>query len=98
MSRKTLFIFAATVDCRNRRWPGPWVQVAALARIEGAQDNVTVGTLERLVVALDGQFCVSIMPAEFPSPQASPWWEMQGIQANPTSGWTIKGAGCNKHR
>ena len=48
---------------------------SAIARIESAQENITLDTLQRLVVALDGRFYVSIVPQEYPAKQELPWWE-----------------------
>jgi transcriptional regulator with XRE-family HTH domain len=48
---------------------------SAIARMENAQENMTLDTLQRLTVALRGVFRVSITPQEFPAGQASPWWE-----------------------
>lgn len=48
----------------------------AVARIETAQENITLSTLERLVSALRGRFHVSIAPAELCVNQpCRPWWE-----------------------
>lgn len=47
---------------------------SAVARIESAQEDITLDTLQRLVVALKGRFLVSIAPEEF-APPCRPWWE-----------------------
>jgi transcriptional regulator with XRE-family HTH domain len=48
---------------------------SAIARIESGQENITMDTLERLVMGLDGRFWVSIHPPEYAPPQVWPWWE-----------------------
>jgi transcriptional regulator with XRE-family HTH domain len=60
---------------------------SAVARIESAQENITVDTLQRLIVALNGRFHVSIQPQEYPEqPQKRPWWE---VARRVESGWTV---------
>jgi transcriptional regulator with XRE-family HTH domain len=58
---------------------------SAIARIESAQENITLDTLQRLVIALKGQFHISISPQEYSLQQQLPWWELA------TSGhpWTV---------
>lgn len=46
-----------------------------IARIEGADENVTLKTLMRLADALHGRLRLSIEPAECSFPQLPPWWE-----------------------
>lgn len=58
----------------------------AIARIEGGDENPTLDTVERMVVALNGRFQVAIPPAELSTSRKSVWWE-QG------SGWTFAGFG-----
>jgi hypothetical protein len=55
----------------------------AIARIETAQENITLETLRRLVVALKGRFHVSMPPAECASGPIRPWWEID------RSPWTV---------
>ena len=59
----------------------------AVARIESAQENITLDTLERLVKALKGRFYVSIAPEELAVRRPSPWWELIEAQANP---WALR--------
>jgi transcriptional regulator with XRE-family HTH domain len=49
---------------------------SAIARIESAQENITLDTLQRLIAALGGQFHVAISPAECSLQQKHPWWEV----------------------
>lgn len=58
---------------------------SAIARIESAQENITLDTLERIVVALDGSFFVSIPPHKLALRHSPPWWE---FDAN-GSGWFV---------
>ncbi|HET7024254.1 MAG TPA: helix-turn-helix transcriptional regulator [Gemmatimonadales bacterium] len=46
-----------------------------IARIEGATENVTVGTMERLAAALSGRLRFGIEPSELEIPQTPSWWE-----------------------
>lgn len=48
---------------------------SALARIESAQENITLDTLSRLVGALRGRCYLSIQPSELASLPKRPWWE-----------------------
>jgi transcriptional regulator with XRE-family HTH domain len=48
---------------------------SAVARIESGQENITLDTLQRLVMGLDGRFYVSIHPPECSPLQTVPWWE-----------------------
>ena len=47
---------------------------AKVARIEGGRENVTLRTLEKAVVALEGRLSLSIAPAELELPKAPSWW------------------------
>jgi transcriptional regulator with XRE-family HTH domain len=47
---------------------------AKVARIEGGRENVTLRTLEKAVVALEGRLSLSISPAELELPKAQSWW------------------------
>ena len=47
---------------------------AKVARIEGGRENVTLRTLERAVVALEGRLSLSVSPAELGLPRAPSWW------------------------
>jgi transcriptional regulator with XRE-family HTH domain len=60
---------------------------SAIARIESAQENITLDTLERLTVALKGRFQVSIFPQEYKTPERRPWWDLIGARRNKP--WTV---------
>ena len=47
---------------------------AKVARIEGGRENVTLKTLEKAVVALEGRLSLSVSPAELEWPKAPSWW------------------------
>jgi transcriptional regulator with XRE-family HTH domain len=49
---------------------------AKVARIEGGRENVTLRTLEKAVVALEGRLSLSIAPAELHFPRLPTWWSM----------------------
>lgn len=49
---------------------------SAIARMESARENMTLDTVERFVVALDGRFHVSIPPSEHSPQPKRPWWEL----------------------
>jgi transcriptional regulator with XRE-family HTH domain len=65
---------------------------SAIARIESAQENITLDTLQRLIVALDGRFYVSIVPQEYPARLEVPWWE----SAQFPSTWNVVGLVSNR--
>jgi transcriptional regulator with XRE-family HTH domain len=48
---------------------------SAIARIESAQENITLDTLQRLVGALEGRFEVTIYPQEDAVKLTHPWWK-----------------------
>src|SRR5688572_2342298 len=48
---------------------------SAVARIESGQENITLDTLQRHIVALDGRFYISIHPQAYRLRPPSPWWE-----------------------
>ena len=54
---------------------------SALARIESAQENITLSTLQHLVIALKGRFQVSIAPAEMSFQRSKAWWEVYDAKA-----------------
>ena len=54
---------------------------AKVARIEGARENITLRTLEKAVVALEGRLSLSISPAEIELPKA-PSWRSEGDEAH----------------
>src|SRR5262245_19703474 len=49
---------------------------SAIARIESGEENITVGTLRKLIVALRGRFHIWIAPEELPLPRLPGWWDM----------------------
>lgn len=57
---------------------------AAIARVEGACENVTLRTLEKIVTALEGRLQLSISPAEVHLPTLPNWWDLiaHGIDAD----------------
>jgi transcriptional regulator with XRE-family HTH domain len=57
---------------------------SAVARIESGQENITLDTLQRLVVSLKGRFHVSIAPQEYLGHPQPLWWE--AIESAP---WSI---------
>lgn len=59
---------------------------SAIARIETGQENITLDTLRRLVVALKGRFYVSIPPQECAREQMRSWWEVNESAVNP---WNV---------
>ena len=59
---------------------------SAIARIESGQENITLGTLERYVKALNGRFHVSIPPQERAPKKVHQWWAVSGPSA---SGWEL---------
>ncbi|MBK5295325.1 MAG: helix-turn-helix transcriptional regulator [Acidobacteriia bacterium] len=58
---------------------------SAVARIESAQENITMDTLRRFVVALKGRFHVSIPPQECVTGSMRSWWEM----GEPSTSWHL---------
>lgn len=61
---------------------------AAIARIESGDENITLDTLKRLVVALNGRVFLSIPPEEHAPKNIRPWWEMNEASADT---WTVIG-------
>ncbi len=61
---------------------------SAIARIESAQENITLDTLERLIRALKGRFYVSIAPEELPARRPADWWDTIDQWTTP---WTLVG-------
>jgi transcriptional regulator with XRE-family HTH domain len=49
---------------------------AAVARMEGARENITLLTLEKVVTALRGRLQLSIPPAEMNLPTMPEWWDL----------------------
>jgi transcriptional regulator with XRE-family HTH domain len=54
---------------------------AKVARIEGGRENVTLRTLQKAVVALEGRLSLSVSPAELEWPKAPSWWS-EGDEAH----------------
>ena len=52
-----------------------------IARLESGDGNITLDTLQRAVVALNGRFDISISPAELNLPPRLPWWETRRPRA-----------------
>jgi len=64
---------------------------SAIARIENAQENITVDTLKRIIVALKGRLYISIPPQEFSLLRDSaPWWELAEF-ASTDNPWKLAG-------
>jgi transcriptional regulator with XRE-family HTH domain len=64
-----------------------------VARIEGADDNITIKTLKRLATALRGRIRFTIEPAELSFPQLPNWWEVLGSgMVSDDCTWTIHAA------
>ena len=65
---------------------------SAIARIESGQENITMDTLRRIVVALKGRLQVSIPPQECARHQVRPWWEANGPAVNTWNlvGWAAR--------
>jgi hypothetical protein len=61
---------------------------SAIARIEGAEENITIGTLQRLLGALKGRLQVSIAPEEMHIARPRPWWEMYDVSVS-NRGWNL---------
>jgi transcriptional regulator with XRE-family HTH domain len=65
---------------------------SAIARIESGQENITMDTLRRLVVALKGRLHVSIPPQECARNHGRPWWEANEPAVNTWNlvGWAAR--------
>lgn len=48
---------------------------SAVARIESAQENITLDTLQRFIVAMKGRLDISIPPQEYSAPPKRLWWD-----------------------
>jgi transcriptional regulator with XRE-family HTH domain len=62
-----------------------------IARLEGADDNITVRTLKRLAKALKGRIRFSLEPSEAQVPRWPAWWETIGTPAASECEWQFKG-------
>jgi transcriptional regulator with XRE-family HTH domain len=61
----------------------------AVARIEGGDENITLLTLKKLALALNGRIRFAIEPEEESYPRVPPWWELEpGATASST--WTLR--------
>lgn len=67
---------------------------SAVARIESGQENITLDTLQRLVMGLEGRFYVSIHPPECAPLQARPWWETVASSIYPP--WNLVGVASRR--
>jgi transcriptional regulator with XRE-family HTH domain len=63
----------------------------AIARIEGGDENITLGTLKRLVSALEGRIRFAIEPQELSLPRW-PEWTSIGTALGAPSGWAFRAA------
>ena len=64
----------------------------AIARIESGQENITLDTLRRLIVAMKGRFFISTPPRECAPHQANTWWEVNESTAGSwcVVGWAVR--------
>lgn len=62
---------------------------SAIARVESAQENITLDTLQRIVAALKGRFHVATPPQEIAPKPARAWWDSTRVPV--TGSWTIVG-------
>jgi transcriptional regulator with XRE-family HTH domain len=61
---------------------------SAIARIEGGDDNITLRTLKRLVIALKGRLLISIPPEELaPANLIRRWWLAPAQSSTSTTEW-----------
>ena len=62
---------------------------SAVARIEGGDENITLSTLKRLVIALKGRLFLSFPPEELATDSQRRWWETPQVSAltSTTTGW-----------
>jgi Helix-turn-helix len=66
---------------------------SAIARIESAQENITLATLQRMIAALKGRLRLSIAPAEMQLPEWQfQWWNVVGTGFCSANQWTFRGA------
>ena len=63
--------------------------------MEAGDDNITVETIERLVIALEGRFDVSISPREMHFPRWHAWWELIDGGVAATTPFACKGVVAN---
>jgi len=60
---------------------------SAIARVESGQENVTLDTLQRIIVALDGRLYLSIYPKEHHFQAPHHWW----LDTEVDQPWTYHG-------
>jgi hypothetical protein len=60
-----------------------------IARIESGDENITIGTLMRLVGALGGRIRFGIEPKEAMLPRVPNWWEVLGTGLASDCAWTL---------
>lgn len=61
---------------------------SAVARIESAQENITLDTLERLINTLNGRLHISIPPHEWATTQAPAWWSAP-VPSGSVDAWNL---------
>jgi DNA-binding XRE family transcriptional regulator len=65
-----------------------------IARIESGNENVTVGTIERVIKYLGGRFHVATPPLEWEMPFVRSWWHLRDTAGNhpgPFDTWQLVG-------
>lgn len=60
---------------------------SAIARIESAQENITLDTLQRIVTALRGRFSITVPPEECAAKPIAAWWEVHN--PHPAKAWNV---------
>jgi len=60
---------------------------SAIARLESGQGNITLNTLERVIIALRGRFQISIQPEELLRRPVLAWWNLPAATS-----WTVLNA------
>jgi hypothetical protein len=66
---------------------------SAVARIEGGDENVTLGTVRRLAEALKGRIRFAIEPEELSFPGwPGNWWDFVGSSLTTSGVWSFDGA------
>lgn len=62
-----------------------------VARIEGGDDNITLRTLRKLALALQGRIRLSIEPREVHVPAMPEWWEAASCGLASEKVWRLRG-------
>src|SRR5262249_39052164 len=57
----------------------------AIARIEGGDENITLETLRRLAIALEGRLRLALEPSDVNLPRLPPWWTLIGTPMTPST-------------